>query len=199
MNEDVAQLTPRLRAALEYAFLLYRDDARRGSNTPVLAHLLGVCALVQGDGGDEDEAIAALLHDALEDKPERTSRDELGARFGERVLALVATATDTPPEWTGGEKPPWRERKEGYLRRARRAEPGLLRVTIADKVDNLRAMLAEYRRLGERLWERFNAGRDHQVWYYRSALEAYRAAGARGPLLDELARLVRELEAAVSG
>ncbi len=187
------RLSPRLQEALDYAIELHGRDTRKKSPVPVLAHLLAVCALVQQDGGDEDEAIAALLHDSLEDKPGETNPALLFDRFGPRVLALIQLATDTPADYAGGPKAPWRERKERYLAHVRRADPATLRVTVADKIDNVRAMLADYQRFGESLWERFNAGKADQLWYYQSALAAYKEAGFKGPLLDELDRLVREL------
>jgi (p)ppGpp synthase/HD superfamily hydrolase len=186
-------LSDRLAAAITVATQLHGRDARKGSNTPVLTHLFAVCLLVQRDGGSEDEAIAALLHDALEDHPEQLSADALEAQFGARVRHLVELSTDTPPGFAGGVKPPWRERKERYLAHARAADPADLRVTIADKIDNLRAILADYAAVGEALWSRFNAGRNEQLWYYRATLEAYRAAGCQGALVDELARLVAQL------
>lgn len=158
-----------------------------------MAHLLSVCAMVQQDGGDEDEAIAALLHDALEDKPEETNRSEIAELFGPRVLTIIESSTDTPSDYTGGEKPPWRQRKEGYLAHVRSEDPGLLRVTIADKVDNARSMLADHQRLGDELWKRFNAGKKDQYWYYSSCIAAYESAGYKGPLLEELRRLVEEI------
>ncbi len=192
-------LTPRLRAAIELTFRLHGADARKDSPVPVLCHLFSVCALVQGDGGDEDEAIAGLLHDALEDKPGEITREEIQRRFGDRVLECVAAATDTPPGYRGGGKPCWRVRKEAYLAHVGSTVPELLRVTVADKVDNVGAILADYHRLGDQLWSRFNAPKDEQCWYYRSAMEAYRAAGVHTRLLDELARLVDELELVVRG
>jgi hypothetical protein len=111
------------------------------------------------------------------------------------VRNLVRVATDTPEGHAGGEKPPWRERKEAYLARIRRTHPSLLRVTVADKVDNLRALRADYARIGEPLWTRFNAPKADQLWYYRAAVDAYHAAGFSGPLLAELERLVGALEA----
>jgi (p)ppGpp synthase/HD superfamily hydrolase len=186
-------LSPRLQQALDYAIQLHGRNARKHSQVPILAHLLSVCALVQHDGGDEDEAIAALLHDSLEDKPGETSPAVLSKRFGPRVLELIQLATDTPPDYAGGPKPPWRDRKERYLEHVRQASPANLRVTVADKVDNLRAMLADYRRVGDSLWDRFNAGKPDQLWYYQSVLAAYKEAGFSGPLLDELDRLVGQL------
>ena len=191
-------ISPRLKEALGLAVELHGSDTRKQSPVPLLAHLLGVCALVQHDGGDEDEAIAALLHDALEDKPELITMTAIETRFGPKVAAIVAVATDTPPDFRGGLKAPWRQRKEAYLATIRKADPSLLRVTIADKVDNLRAILADYRRLGEPFWLRFSAPRRDQLWYYHTALEAYRTSGFAGPLLSELERLVRQLEEEVS-
>lgn len=173
---------------------LFGRDARKQSPVPVVAHLLGVCALVQHDGGDEDEAIAALLHDVLEDKPEELPAPAIEKRFGSRVLQIVRVSTDTPEDYVAGEKPPWKARKEAYLAHVRRADPSLLRVTVADKVDNLRALLADHARVGESLWSRFNAPKTDQLWYYRAAAQAYREVGFTGPLLTELDRLVKLLE-----
>jgi (p)ppGpp synthase/HD superfamily hydrolase len=106
--------------ALDLAVRVHGRDARKQSPVPVLAHLLGVCALVQHHGGSEDEAIAALLHDALEDKPDLVSPEDIRARFGEVVLQLVLVATDTPPGYAGGAKSSWSDRKEAYLRDVRK-------------------------------------------------------------------------------
>ena len=183
----------RFDTAVSLAARIHDGDIRKGSEIPYLAHLLGTCALVLLDGGDEDEAIAALLHDALEDHPETISREDIGAAFGPRVLAIVEACTDTPPDYAGGRKPPWRERKEAYLAHVRASAPEALRVSIADKLDNARAILADYRAVGGAVWERFSAGEAEQLWYYEGLVAAYREAGARGGLLDELARIVTEL------
>ena len=190
-------LSSRLCDAIELVVQLHGRDSRKQSPVPVIAHLLGVCALVQHDGGDEDEAIAALLHDALEDKPHLLSAEVIEERFGNRVLQLVRVSTDTPADYAGGDKPPWKLRKEAYLAHVRQLDSTLLRVTVADKVDNVRALLADHARLGEALWSRFNAPREDQVWYYRSAAQAYREAGFNGPLLTELERLVELLQRTV--
>ncbi len=186
-------LSSRLYDAVELAFRLHGHSARKVGNIPYMAHLLSVCALVQGDGGSEDEAIAALLHDALEDQPEHITRLDIERRFGSQVLLIIDLSTDTPPDYTGGPKPPWRERKEAYLAHARSADPALLRVTIADKIDNIRSILVDYRRIGEALWARFHAGKEEQLWYYNACLDAYETAGSKGPLMDELRSLVGEL------
>jgi (p)ppGpp synthase/HD superfamily hydrolase len=199
MTTPSTEVTPRLYAALQTAFELHGRDTRKASSVPYLAHLLSVCAMVQLDGGDEDEAIAALLHDALEDKPQEISRAEIARRFGERALQIIEISTDTPPDYRGGPKPPWRERKQAYLDHVCTIEPGLLRVTIADKIDNVRAMLADHARIGDELWSRFKAGPQEQLWYYRSSVAAYEAAGVEGPLMGELRRLVGELGEVVEG
>jgi (p)ppGpp synthase/HD superfamily hydrolase len=162
-------LNPRLLDALNYAIELHGRDARKKTQVPVLAHLLSVCALVQQDG--------VILK-----------------RFeSSDVCRLVQLCTDTPPDYAGGPKPPWRERKEWYLGQVRKESPKNLRVTVADKVDNLRAILADYRRIGESLWDRFNAPKGDQLWFYQAALDAYKEAGFNGPLLEEMDRLVTEL------
>ena len=187
------KVTQRLYNALELAYKLHGHDARKKSNVPYIAHLLAVCALVQLDGGSEDEAIAALLHDTLEDKPEEINREEIRQYFGEQVLKIIEVSTDTPKDYAGGQKPPWKERKEAYIKHIRQTDPSLLRVTIADKIDNARAILADHHRLGDQVWEKFNAGKEDQLWYYSSCVEAFHATGYSGPMLEELRRLVGQL------
>jgi (p)ppGpp synthase/HD superfamily hydrolase len=189
-----ATLSPRMYEALELAFKLHGRDVRKSSKVPYLAHLLHVCALVLQDGGSEDEAVAALLHDALEDKPEKINRNKIRRRFGEKVLEIVQICTDTPENYKGGPKPPWRERKDAYLERVGTEPPDLLRVTIADKIDNARAILIDHRRSGDELWNRFNASKGEVQWYYDESVKAYLKAGVTGPLLKELKQLVGEIK-----
>jgi tetratricopeptide (TPR) repeat protein len=193
MTHETFLLTPRFLEALQLAYELHGQDSRKSSTVPVFAHLLSVCALVLYDGGTEDEAIAALLHDALEDKPGQITREGIRSKFGGHVTAIVELSTDTPADYTGGPKPPWRQRKEAYLEQVRRADPGSLQVTIADKVDNARAMLADYRQVGGRLWNRFNASHEEVIWYYRECVRAYEQVGVNSPLLEELRPLVVQL------
>jgi (p)ppGpp synthase/HD superfamily hydrolase len=195
---DVALLTARFDEALTLASRIHAGDERKGTRIPYIAHLLGVCALILADGGDEDEAIAGLLHDTLEDHPDQLSRSELESRFGARVRRIVEGCTDTPADYRGGPKPPWRERKLGYLEHLRHAGPDALRVSLADKLDNARAIVADYRIEGEALWSRFSAGRGDQLWYYRSLVEVIGAAGPPGRLLGQLEAQVTELEALVA-
>jgi (p)ppGpp synthase/HD superfamily hydrolase len=193
MTVQSSHLSPRLYEALELAFKLHGRDARKGTNVPYMSHLAQVCALVLGDGGDEDEAIAALLHDALEEKPKEISRDELSKRFGKRVLDIIVSDTDVPPEYAGGTKPPWRPRKEAHISHLRTADPSMLRVALADKIDNVRAILGDHRRIGDKIWQRFNAGKQDHLWYYQSIVEAIKDAGYQGALLDDLDHLVIQL------
>jgi (p)ppGpp synthase/HD superfamily hydrolase len=190
----LTEITHRFQEALHYAVQLHAGDVRKGTSTPYIAHLLSVCALVLEDGGDEEEAIAALLHDALEDHPMDTSREEIRQRFGARVLALVEACTDTPTDYRGGKKPSWRTRKETYLQHLATARPDELRIALADKLHNARATLADYRRIGDDLWKRFTVGKTEQLWYYRMLVDAFMKAGATGRMIQELERIVRELE-----
>jgi len=145
-----------------------------------------VCALVLEAGGDEDQAVAALLHDALEDT--ELTGDELAAAFGARVVSIVETLTDT----TLHPKPPWRPRKERQLAQLRDAPPDVLLVAVADKLHNARSMVDDLERLGSQVWERFNAGPDEQLWWYRSLAELF-ARRLPGPLADDLTSTVDRL------
>jgi len=194
MPKENDKISARLHKAIELAFELHGWDSRKRSKVPYLAHLLSVCAMVQMDGGDEEEAIAALLHDTLEDKADMIDGAEISCRFGERVLKIIRVSSDTPEDYKGGPKPPWKERKAAYHEHIRHTDKSLLRVTIADKVDNARAILADHQRIGEELWEHFNAGKEDQLWNYQESLQAYDSTGFSSPLLEELRRLVQELQ-----
>lgn len=182
-------LTARIDDALVFARRLHAEQLRKGTDTPYAAHLLGVCALVLEFGGSEDEAIAALLHDAVEDQGGAAMRAEIGARFGETVAAIVDGCTDaaTIP------KPPWKARKLAYVAHIAEASSSVRLVSAADKLHNARAILADYRQHGEVLWDRFTGGRDGTLWYYRALVDAFRAAG-ESPLVVELAAVVAEIE-----
>ena len=156
-------LGDRYRQALELAFSLHRTQERKGSGVPYVAHLLGVSSLALEYGADEDEAIAALLHDAVEDQGGMEAAAEIRGRFGERVTEIVLGCSD----WAGeGEKPSWRERKERYLEHLERASTSVRLVSACDKLYNARSMVADLERLGEALWPRFTGGRDGSLWYY---------------------------------
>ena len=182
-------LSERFEEALVWASQLHRSQRRKGTPVPYVAHLLGVTSIVLQYGGDEDEAIAALLHDAVEDQGGEPVLREIERRFGGSVAAIVAGCTDTMTQ----PKPPWRERKEAYLAHLPHASASVRRVSAADKLHNVRAIIADYRLLGEDLWSRFTGGRDGTLWYYLALVEAFRTAGT-DPLIEELARTVAEME-----
>lgn len=182
-----------LAEATAFALELHGGDARKATAIPYVSHLFSVCGMVIADGGSEEEAAAALLHDALEDHPERANRAALAGRFGERVAEIVAGCSDTPVDYAGGAKPPWRERKAAYLAHLATVNRGTLRVALADKLDNARAMLADHLQIGDALWSRFNAGKEDQLWYLASLLEAFAARGVEGRLMTEFGQTVRAL------
>jgi (p)ppGpp synthase/HD superfamily hydrolase len=184
-------LSDRYYEALEYAARLHAQQVRKGSDVPYLSHLLAVSSLVLEHGGDEDEAIAALLHDAVEDQGGARTAEEIRRRFGARVAEIVSGCSDTESDIRP--KPAWRPRKEAHLDRLRTAPPSVLLVVAADKLHNARSIALEYRRSGEALWGRFSGGRDGTLWYYRSAL-AILSQPAPSDLVHELARVVAEIE-----
>jgi len=161
-------LTGHFDAALQLASHLHREQASKGSQIPYLAHVLGVCALVLEYGGKETQAIAALLHDAVEDCGGKPVLKQIGAQFGEEVAAIVESCTDSFEE---GPKRNWRGRKEEYIRHLRECDSASLIVVAADKLHNLTAMQRDLRQLGTGLWSRFNAAPDQQRWYYGSVVE----------------------------
>jgi (p)ppGpp synthase/HD superfamily hydrolase len=181
--------TQRFQAALIYALHLHADQKRKGTTIPYISHLLAVAALVLEDGGSEDEAIAALLHDAIEDQGGEPIRQEIRRRFGDKVVEIVNGCTDTDQT----PKPPWLERKKRYLEHLRSANPAILRVSAADKLHNARSVLSDLRRHGEPVWERFNGGRDGTLWYYRQLVQVFRER-CTSSLVEELDRVVSELE-----
>jgi GTP pyrophosphokinase len=182
-------LTRRFDEAFVYAHEVHGNHTRKGNGVPYIGHLMGVASIVIDDGGSEDEAIAALLHDAPEDRGGRERLDDIRARFGDTVAQIVEDCTDS---WTTP-KAPWKERKEKYAAHARTLSPASLRVSAADKVHNAYAILRDLRNVGDKVWERFNANADEIVWYYRSLVRSYREAGG-GRLVDELDRIVRAIE-----
>jgi (p)ppGpp synthase/HD superfamily hydrolase len=183
------QPSDRFAEALVYATRLHAAQTRKVSGAPYVAHLLKVCGLALEHGADEEEAIAALLHDAVEDQGGARTQEEIRRRFGDRVAQIVAGCTDTDQ----APKPPWHQRKEAYLARLRHAPPSVRLVSACDKLDNVRSLIEAYRALGEPAWERFHGGRDGTLWYHRQVVEVLKEAGTN-PLVEELARAVAELE-----
>lgn len=155
--------------ALAYAARLHRDQVRKGSNIPYIAHLLSVSSRVLSAGGSETQAIGGLLHDAAEDQGGKITLDDINARFGDAVARIVADCTDAWVE----PKPPWRQRKEEYLALLPKKPGESLLVSLADKVDNAEAILQDYRVVGDGLWSRFTGGREGTIWYYRSLRDIF--------------------------
>jgi len=157
-------LSERFDHALVYASQLHRDQVRKGSGIPYVAHLLSVSSRVLVADGSEDQAIAGLLHDAAEDQGGQATLDEIRTRFGTPVSEIVADCTDSWVE----PKPAWRPRKQAYLAALPSKPVSSLLVSLADKVDNAEAILHDYLNLGDELWGRFTGGRDGTIWYYRT-------------------------------
>jgi len=187
-------LTPRFEEALLYAYQLHANQLRKGTQIPYFAHLMGVTALVLEDGGDEDQAIAALLHDAVEDQGGIETLQEIRRRFGERVARMVDGLTDS----YGSPKPPWRGRKERYLDHLREASIEIQRISLADKLHNARAILKDLRLDGNQTWKRFRGGREGTLWYYHSLLEIFRDVNA-SPMVLELSKVVEQIDAIAKG
>ncbi|MCW2225696.1 (p)ppGpp synthase/HD superfamily hydrolase [Bradyrhizobium japonicum] len=171
--------------ALVYAADLHRDQIRKGSGIPYIAHLMSVSSRVLSAGGSEVQAIGGLLHDAAEDQGGEATLEVIGARFGPDVARIVADCTDSWAE----PKPEWRTRKEAYLSKLPTKPTTSLLVSLADKVDNAEAILSDYRQIGEGVWQRFTGGRDGTIWYYRT-LSAIFDQALPSPLARDLSRLV---------
>jgi len=183
-------LTERFERALVYSYQLHVTQRRKSTDAPYFAHLMAVAALVLEHGADEDTAIAALLHDAVEDQGGTATRDEIERRFGARVACIVDGCTDTDQH----PKPPWRARKEAYLAHLAEADDAVRLISAADKLHNVRDLTAAYRRDGEAVWLNFRGGRDGTRWYYQAVLAELRRRGPQ-TLVEELARAVAEFEA----
>ena len=181
-------LSERFDRALSWASELHRAQRRKGSGAPYIAHLLAVTALVLEAGGDEDEAIAAVLHDAVEDQGGPPVRAAIAERFGPRVAAIVDGCTDTDED----PKPPWRARKTAFLRALETADASVRLVVSADKLHNATCTLLDLHREGPPAWERMR-GREKALWYYRSVLEVLARPGP-SPLVRRLEAVVAELE-----
>jgi (p)ppGpp synthase/HD superfamily hydrolase len=180
--------------AFVFAAEKHKGQTRKASSIPYIAHLMGVASLVLEAGGDEDLAIAALLHDVVEDCGGVPMLREVRRRFGARVAKVVDGCTDayTDP------KPPWRERKEKYIARLRNEDQETRLVSAADKLNNVRSILSDYRAVGESIWSRFNGGREGPLWYYRTLRDEFRRSRPNR-ITQDLALAVSELESLASG
>ena len=180
------KLGPRFLRGFQFAAEKHKAQTRKASTIPYIAHLMGVCSLVLEAGGDEDLAIAALLHDVVEDCGGAPMLKEVRRRFGNRVAKVVDGCTDADVY----PKPPWLERKEKYIARLRREDKDTRLVCAADKLNNVRSILSDYRTIGESVWSRFQGGREGTLWYYRTLRDEF--------LRDRPNRITRDLALAVS-
>jgi GTP pyrophosphokinase len=182
-------LSAQFEQALIYATRLHAEQTRKASDVPYVAHLMAVAAIALEHGASEEEAIAALLHDAVEDQGGAATREQIRQQFGERVVAIVdgCTDADTIP------KPPWRQRKLDYIERLQTASPSVRLISAADKLHNVRSLLSDYERHGEQLWQRFSGGRQGTLWYYRAVTDVLLTFGDTS-LVAELDRAVGQLE-----
>jgi (p)ppGpp synthase/HD superfamily hydrolase len=189
------RLTQTFVEALQYAAEKHATQTRKGTGTPYLGHLLSVAGLVIEADGTETQAIAALLHDAVEDQGGQATLDEIREKFGPDVALIVSECSDTFET----PKPPWRERKEQYIRCLRDASDEAILVSLADKLHNARAILRDFRDLGDDLWERFRVHDPQQhLWYYRSLLDVY-SDRIDNWMVDELRDVIDTLEREVAG
>jgi len=185
----ITELSQRFDDALHYAHEVHRTQTRKGNGAPYIGHLLGVASIVIDDGGSEDEAIGALLHDAAEDQGGRERLDEIRAKFGDSVAGIVEDCTDS---WETPKRP-WIDRKREYVEHARSLAAPSRRVAAADKVHNAYAILRDLRNEGDQVWERFNAPADDVVEYYEDLVRAFRQSGG-GKLVEELERIVKGIQ-----
>jgi (p)ppGpp synthase/HD superfamily hydrolase len=189
-------LSARFEEAVSYAAQAHADQVRKGSGVPYVAHLLGVAALVLEDRGGEDEAIAALLHDAVEDQGGPTRLEDIRGRFGERVAEIVEGCSDSIRE-EGQPKADWWERKCAHLDHLAHVDGDLkaplLRVSMADKLSNLRATVRDAGLNGDGFWKVFRQGAASQLWYYRRMNDIFRARCPGSTMLPELEALLAQL------
>ncbi|HEY9799957.1 MAG TPA: HD domain-containing protein [Leptolyngbyaceae cyanobacterium] len=183
------KLTDKFASALIYATRLHANQTRKISGVPYIAHLLSVAALVLETGGTEEEAIAGLLHDSIEDQGGKSTREEVRQLFGETVIAIVDGCTECDSE----PKPPWQERKQRYLANLRHASPSVRLVSLADKLHNARSLLTDYQQQGSNIWSQFKAGREGTLWFYRQLQQIYNETGSDW-MTQEFTRVVQELE-----
>lgn len=168
-SKSEIKLGPRFQRAFEFAVKQHAGQTRKASSIPYIAHLMGVASLVFEAGGDEDLAIAALLHDVVEDCGGAPMLKQIRRRFGSKVAKIVDGCTDAYQI----PKPPWHDRKVSYINRLKTEDDETRLVSAADKLNNVRSILSDYRVIGESVWSRFNGGRDGTLWYYRTLRDEF--------------------------
>lgn len=184
-------MSERFREALQRAEFFHSKQLRKGTTIPYISHLMSVSALVMEMGGTEDQAIAALFHDTLEDQPQYYPETDIELRFGENVLRMVKECSDTEVH----PKPPWKERKEAYINHLETIGNDTLMVSIADKLHNLRTLVADYKLYGNWIFSKFKGKKEGTLWYYRSLMDKYRIMLNK---LDQEEDTVQKMQAAVT-
>jgi len=183
--------------AFKFAAENHKFQLRKGTNIPYLSHLMSVSALIWENGGDEEQAIAGLLHDVIEDAEPASKipliRQEILKQFGGHVLSLVEGCTDGEPD-AFGKKLPWRERKEHYLTHLSSKTEELLLVSCCDKLHNARAILTDLNTHGEKLFDRFTGKKEGTIWYYQTLVSIYQSRIPNLPAVNELAKTVALFE-----
>lgn len=180
--------------AFEYANQWHRDQARKSTNLPYILHPMGVASLVLEAGGDEEQAIAALLHDVPEDCGGEARLTEILEMFGPRVEAMVRGCSDSLVV-EKEDKAPWRERKQAHIDHVATAHMDTLIVTAADKTHNGRAIATDLQTIGNQVWERFNASREDIIWYYSTFYVELEKRGVTPALLNPLRTAIEVMKA----
>jgi len=181
-------ISERFRQALDYTCKLHADHARKGSGMAYISHLLGVASLAIEYGANEDEAIAALLHDAVEDQGGQPTLEEIRNKFGDEVARIVQACSDTDED----PKPPWRERKEKYLSKLKNEDESVRFVSCCDKIHNLHSILSDCRERGPIVFDRFKGGKQGTLWYYTELASIFGNLGPERPS-DDLAGALNSL------
>jgi (p)ppGpp synthase/HD superfamily hydrolase len=184
-------LSQRFEEAMQFALEAHRGHLRKGTQIPYSSHLLAVAGIVLDYEGDEDEAIAALLHDSVEDRG--VDPEEIRRRFGEKAADIVVACSDSL-EKDSNKKADWRLRKDAYLNHLKTAPPDVLLVSAADKLHNVRAILKDFREIGHETWKRFKGKKDGTLWYYASLVKILKARGEHRKLVEEFARTFATLK-----
>jgi (p)ppGpp synthase/HD superfamily hydrolase len=184
------KMSEKFEEALVYATRLHCNQARKKTGVPYVAHILGVTAIAMDYGANEIEAIGALLHDTVEDCGGAERLRDIRKKFGNEVAHIVDGCTDTDQT----PKPPWLERKKAYIAHLKDSDSATRLVSASDKLHNTRSILAELRRRGQSVFQKFNGKKDGTLWYYRTLVTAFREFGDHQDLIDELDRVVTEIE-----
>jgi (p)ppGpp synthase/HD superfamily hydrolase len=189
-------LTDRFDRALLYATHVHGGQVRKETEIPYVAHLLAVSATVLEYGGDEDQAIAGLLHDAVEDQGGEPRLNDIRNRFGGRVAVMVQACSDSMADTAAGQpKEDWQVRKERYLRHLHTLDTDTLLVSLSDKVHNARSILRDSRKkeIGELVWQRFSQSKERTIWYYEQLAKTFKEV-LPGQLADELGDIVEAMK-----